>query len=127
MKEIDFLNKPANLFQWLFMCHRRPDRSFHCCNGKQFPLCARCTGILAGYFLGLLLAIMTGPIFVIYAFLLLIPTLIDGFIQLLTNYESTNLRRLVTGISAGIGIVYIFTFIASTAISHANWVVNHFL
>lgn len=120
------MRKPEQLFQMLFLCHRRPDRSFHCSNGKQFPICARCTGILAGYLLGILLAIMTGPIFVIYAFLLLIPTIIDGFVQLFTNYESNNIKRLITGIAAGVGIVYIFVFIASSAIAHGVWLAKHF-
>lgn len=121
------MRKPESFLQMLFICHRRPDRSFHCCNGKQFPICARCTGILVGYLSGIILTIITGPIFVIYAFLLLVPTAIDGFIQLLTRYESTNFKRFFTGIAAGIGIIYIFTFIASLAIAHGKWLANHFL
>ena len=38
------------LYKWLpivFGCHCRPDRSFYW-KGKKFPLCARCTGELAG-------------------------------------------------------------------------------
>lgn len=120
------MRKPENLLQMLFICHRRPDRSFHCSNGKQFPICARCTGILAGYLLGIILAIMTGPIFVTYALLLLIPTVLDGFIQLLTNYESNNFKRLTTGILAGVGIVYIFAFIASSAMTHGIWLAKQF-
>lgn len=121
------MRKTDTLFQVLFMCHRRPDRSFHRCNGKPFPICARCTGIFVGYFLGIACAIATGPIFIIYAFLLLFPTVIDGFIQLLTNYESTNTRRLITGLAAGVGIVYIFVFIGSIALSHGNWIANNWL
>lgn len=127
MKEIVILSRTDTLFQLLFMCHRRPDRSFHRCNGKQFPICARCTGIFAGYFLGIACAIATGPIFVIYAFLLLLPTVVDGFIQLLTNYESTNIRRLITGLAAGVSIVYIIVFIGSTAFSHGAWIANNLL
>ena len=35
-------------------CHQMPERSFFI-NGMQFPLCARCTGILVGYLVGVLL------------------------------------------------------------------------
>ena len=41
----------AWLYQWLpivFGCHCRADRSFFW-RGRQFPLCARCTGELAGF------------------------------------------------------------------------------
>ena len=38
-------------------CHQMPERSFFI-NGMQFPLCARCTGILAGYLVGVLLFVL---------------------------------------------------------------------
>ena len=36
--------------------------------------------------------------------LLIIPMIIDGYLQLLTSYLSNNLLRLITGILFGIGI-----------------------
>ena len=33
-----------------------------------------------------------------------VPCLVDGLIQTFTDYESTNLRRVIFGIVAGIGI-----------------------
>ena len=42
------------------------------------------------------------------AALLLIPLILDGFIQLKTVYESTNLRRVVTGFLFGYGLVSLF-------------------
>ncbi len=36
---------------------------------------------------------------------LLLPLAADGFLQLLTRYESTNFRRLVTGIVFGYGLM----------------------
>lgn len=33
-------------------CHQRPDRSFFY-KGYQFPVCARCTGLFVGYFVGI--------------------------------------------------------------------------
>ena len=39
---------------------------------------------------------------------LLIPLVIDGGVQALTRYESTNGKRLVTGILFGYGLVNLF-------------------
>ena len=90
-----------------FMCHQIPERSF-IINGRQFPLCARCTGILAGYFLGIFTACITRcgnyPIFLLF----LIPMIADGGIQQIFKIESNNTRRFITGILGGIGIIYFF-------------------
>ena len=39
--------------------------------------------------------------------LIMVPMVIDGFVQLLTRYESTNFRRFVTGFLFGWGFVSI--------------------
>lgn len=90
-----------------FMCHQRPDRSFFI-RGKQFPLCARCTGILIGYFLGIFTAICTGCSNYCFYLILLLPMVIDGVLQLKFKKESNNIRRVITGILGGIGIIYLF-------------------
>lgn len=90
-----------------FMCHQKPERSFHY-RGKQFPLCARCTGILIGYFLGIFLACATKCRHYLWLQLCLIPMIADGGIQLIFKKESTNFRRMITGILGGIGIIYLF-------------------
>lgn len=90
-----------------FMCHQRPDRSFHF-RGKQFPLCARCTGILIGYFVGIILACITRCSNYAWFLLCLIPMIVDGGVQSLFKKESNNIRRLVTGILGGVGIIYTF-------------------
>lgn len=78
-------------------CHQRSDRSYNLGN-YQFPVCARCQGVYIGYLLGLFMFI---PILTI-----LIPlTYLDGFIQLKTSYQSTNFRRLTTGILSGVGTI----------------------
>lgn len=92
-------------FAIAFMCHQRPDRSF-CINGKQFPLCARCTGILAGYFLGITAACLTRCRYCAVCMLLLIPMIVDGMVQQILKIESNNVRRFITGILGGIGIIY---------------------
>ena len=83
-------------------CHRKPERSFFW-RGKQFPVCARCTGIHLGY--------LSFPFFLFgvisinfwLTILLIVPTYLDVFIQAYYNKESTNIRRLITGLMAGIG------------------------
>lgn len=86
-------------------CHQRADRSFYFKN-YQFPLCARCTGIMAGtiftYLYGRKLRI---PIWLCCLFIAVMS--VDGMIQYLKVMESTNIRRLFTGIMAGIGATYL--------------------
>ena len=79
-----------------FGCHARPDRSFYW-HGRQFPICARCTGELAGILIGIPAILLLGRLSVPVMILFMLPMLIDGFVQLLTKYTSTNLRRVVTG------------------------------
>ena len=85
-------------------CHQKPERSFFI-NGYQFPLCARCTGILLGYILSILLLFFEFKLSNIVCLLLLTPLIVDGSIQLLCSIMSTNKRRLITGIFFGIGII----------------------
>ena len=104
------------LRRWLpicFGCHQRPDRSLFF-RGRQLPLCARCTGELAG----ILAAAATfalwhpGPA---AALALLLPLVADGGLQALTAYESGNGRRLVTGALFGYGL----TVLLLTSLVHA--------
>ena len=90
-----------------FMCHQRPDRSFFI-KGRQLPLCARCTGILAGYIVGIVLAVATKCMHYPWFLILLIPMIVDGCLQQIKGIESNNLRRLCTGVMGGIGIIYLF-------------------
>lgn len=96
-------------YKWLpiiFGCHCKKERSFHY-HGKQFPICARCTGELVG----ILIAIGTCYFlkFKIYLLLLfMIPMVIDGFLQLLTRYESGNGRRFFSGLFFGYALASLF-------------------
>lgn len=108
--------------KWLpiiFGCHGRADRSFFL-NGKQFPICARCTGELVGM---LLISITYGfyhpP--TIYAIFFLIPMILDGVIQLLTKYESNNSLRFFTGFLFGYSL---FQLLFSSLIA-AYWYGYH--
>lgn len=98
--------------QYAFMCHRMPERSFHF-HGKQFPLCARCTGIMVGYAVGLLILATYGRLSLLLSFALIIPMVIDGTGQLFQKWESTNIRRLITGIMGGISIDFIIINVTS--------------
>lgn len=40
--------------------------------------------------------------------LLMLPLCVDGLVQLKTSYESTNIKRLVTGICFGYGAFMLF-------------------
>lgn len=83
-------------------CHQLSHRSYSY-NDNQMSFCARDTGIFLGLVVGFMYAsrkrtVLTLPL-VIAA---LIPIGLDGTIQLLTDYESTNPRRLITGLIAGV-------------------------
>ena len=79
--------------------------------GFQFPLCARCTGILVGEIVACLLLLCNIHIDVFIAVLLICPTVLDGMIQLLGKYESTNFKRLFSGLIAGIGLIFILAHV----------------
>ena len=104
------------LYRWLprvFGCHCRSDRSFHY-NGHQFPLCARCTGELIGIIFSMILFWFWKPSIII-SFFMLIPLILDGVIQRLSSYESTNFKRLITGSLFGIGLMSLLTHSTITA------------
>ncbi|MBS5549217.1 MAG: DUF2085 domain-containing protein [Oscillospiraceae bacterium] len=95
--------------RWLpvfFGCHCRSDRSFFW-KGKQLPICARCTGELAGI-LGAVIAFPFVQLVPAICIVMLFPLLLDGLLQSLTAYESKNWRRLFTGILFGFGLTTLF-------------------
>ena len=87
-------------------CHARADRSFFF-RGRQFPVCARCTGMLAGYVLGIawLFPFDRWPLWL--CVLACLPAIADGVGQLKSRWESTNVRRLITGVFLGAAIVHL--------------------
>ncbi|PKP59696.1 MAG: hypothetical protein CVT88_04880 [Candidatus Altiarchaeales archaeon HGW-Altiarchaeales-1] len=97
----------------LTFCHRLPERSFFF-QGKQFPVCARCTGIIAG--------MLFMPIFhfeiihptVLLVILFMIPTAIDGTTQALGKRVSNNNLRFVTGTLFGMSQVASIVIIGKT-------------
>ncbi len=90
-------------------CHQMPERSFFF-KGYQFPVCARCTGVLIGEIIAILAIIcgvrlkklpIIGSIGVMGA---------DWSLQYLEICKSTNPRRLITGIFCGIGLTYVYFY-----------------
>jgi uncharacterized membrane protein len=100
------------------VCHRLDARSFHL-DGRQLPLCARCSGMYLGAVLGLVFQAVMSPrrsgapparvIIILVIFFL--GFAIDGgnsFLSLIIGrgplYEPSNALRLFTGTGMGLGI-----------------------
>jgi len=87
-------------------CHQQAARSYEL-NGNQMPFCARDIGLLAGATMGLTAFILLGrrPS---WPWLLpfLVPLAMDGVLQAMTSYESTNAVRTATGAIAGLAVGY---------------------
>lgn len=90
-------------------CHQMPERSFFI-KKYQFPVCARCTGMMVGYVTSLLFTVLKIRIKAIMSVIMMLPMIIDGCVQYKTKYLSNNFRRFTTGLMYGIGL---FQFIAS--------------
>ena len=95
---IDFLYPKALVFGNK-VCHQLDERSFHI-GIRKLPLCARCTGIYIGFVLSLI-SIWFYTLPLPLSILFIIAMVLDGYIQLVTHYTSTNFRRLLTGLLFG--------------------------
>ncbi|MCP1111030.1 DUF2085 domain-containing protein [Ohessyouella blattaphilus] len=90
-------------------CHQLPERSFFY-KGKQFPVCARCTGVTIGQIIAVIVAVFIRvPVNVSLGLLGLMG--IDWGLQELHIKESSNRRRLLTGIGGGFGIFSLYIMI----------------
>ena len=100
------------------ICHQNPERSIFVL-GNSMPLCARCFGMAVGTFAACCVGVLLTPVgsffdrcmtyfhlpkeeknlkyLAIILMILMVPMMADGFIQLLTDYESTNVLRVMTG------------------------------
>ncbi len=101
------------------LCHRISDRSFTI-TGRQFPLCARCSGMYLGVALALVIFALSGrmrranlpPLKIMLLLVALIAIMgIDGlnsyshfFPQAPHLYEPLNWLRLATGLGTGIAM-----------------------
>ncbi|WP_347460374.1 DUF2085 domain-containing protein [Clostridium beijerinckii] len=99
---------------WIFLmkfgalsgCHQMYDRSFSF-RGFQFPVCARCTGIYLGYIIAVILFIIKVKISLNICGISILIMICDGLLQLFKIKKSTNIRRLFTGVSFGIGLAFL--------------------
>lgn len=100
-------------------CHQMPERSYFI-RGYQFPLCARCTGVVISSFAALIV-FWYYKLPLIPAALMLLIMFLDWLIQYLGIKESSNPRRLITGLLGGYGFVtlqlYLYVFIIKALIS----------
>ena len=95
------------------LCHQRADRSFFW-KGKQFPVCARCTGVHIGYLSLPVFPILASSFGLAISLALIVPAFLDGLLQAFTTYESQNFLRLLTGILAGIGVMSLVAVIGQS-------------
>lgn len=104
-------------------CHQTPERCLKIKN-YQFPICARCTGVAIGQILAIILLIIGIRIDIKCSIVILGIMGFDWFIQYIKLLESNNIRRLITGILGGFGIVniyyYIIVFIYNYIVTNLN-------
>lgn len=103
--DIDFkiMKKETKIKIWAFFmrlgdrcgCHQREDRSFNL-KGYQFPVCSRCTGILTGQVLCVILYIFKFRIPIYISILFLLIMFFDWYVQFKGIKESSNIRRFIT-------------------------------
>jgi uncharacterized membrane protein len=92
-------------------CHQMPERSFKA-GAYVFPVCARCTGVFFGQLSAVILAVF-GMVCTYYIAVSMLAIMgIDWLIQKTGVRESTNIRRLVTGVLGGFGLFSIYINIA---------------
>ena len=105
-----FIDNPY--LKYFVSCHQLSNRSFFL-HGRQFHICARCTGIFIGLLLSPILVIINYKIAVYLFPLGAIFILTDWLTQSMKLRESNNILRLVSGLFFG------FTFL-----SFAIFIVN---
>jgi uncharacterized membrane protein len=113
MEDKNPTNKNKNL-KTIYICHRRPERSFKIRN-YYFPVCARCTGIYLGIFsffiFDYFFNFQYDTILILAAAIMILPTFLDGLTQFFNFRESNNTLRCITGLMAGIGIGILIIFL----------------
>lgn len=99
-------NKYHKIITKLHICHRIPERTFKF-KGHYFPVCSRCTGIITGslsFFFYLYCDLQYSLILLMLSIILMIPSFVDGYTQLIGLRESNNTLRFFTGFICGLGL-----------------------
>jgi uncharacterized membrane protein len=92
-------------------CHQLPERSFFIA-GHQFAVCARCTGLYAGFALMLLAYPLIRPLRSVvvpspkWLFLAATPLAVDFSLTFLGIWENTHTTRVLTGLLLGGATVF---------------------
>ncbi|HNR25409.1 MAG TPA: DUF2085 domain-containing protein [Methanobacteriaceae archaeon] len=91
-----------------FYCHQIPDRTLKLF-GHYLPVCSMCTGLYTGSIISFifLYEMYLSQISFYLGIILIIPTLIDGYTQYIGLRMSNNTLRLITGFTAGVGLILI--------------------
>ena len=87
------------------LCNRRPERAPKIF-GIVFPLCWRCTGLVIGALISIILLSVQLTLqntSITLSLALMLPMIIDGGIQKYFEIESNNLRRFITGVLFSLG------------------------
>ena len=109
MNKLDRIHDYFMIIGAMSGCHQMPERSFFI--GKyQFPVCARCTGVFIGYAAGIVLLPFL-KINAIISILMCLVMYVDWKIQKMKILNSTNIRRLITGLVCGVGMIHFTNFI----------------
>ena len=94
-------------------CHQKPERSFFY-KDYQFPVCARCTGVILSSVLAVII-FRKKRIPVPICMGMSAVMLADWLVQYLGIRESNNKRRFVTGLIGGLGYatlhLYLYKFL----------------
>lgn len=91
-------------------CHQMSERSFFF-KEYQFPVCARCTGVIIGEIICIITILVNIKLSIILYTVLLLIMGLDWFIQYINILESNNIRRLITGILGGFGLTGIYYYV----------------
>ena len=91
------------LFGHKLGCHQMPERSFFI-HGYQFPVCARCTGVYTAYIIAAIV-FWIKPLDYKICILFCVIMFLDWLIQRIGIMQSTNARRLVTGLMGGYAVM----------------------
>lgn len=76
---------------------------------------------------GIPIAVVLGVPQFQFVVLLMMPMLLDGVIQLLTSYESRNIRRLWTGILFGIAFIFFLIYFHRICVYIAGEILKLFM
>lgn len=104
-------------------CHQLPERSFRV-RGRQFPLCARCTGVLIGQGVALV-SLLGGFLPSCSAGMALLGVMgADWSLQKTGICMSTNRRRFLTGIMGGLGWICILVSLICTLLAQTGRIIS---